>query len=297
MGNRASINQVWKSGFSFLTVGFAIVLTSLIFFGIGIYLAGPLIDIFGFEGGLIISGLFTLIGFIVLLVGYIGLMRKVMTDGITLGLENGKQFSNSSKIVPMNFKETISSGFDLIVVIIGIVLISVVLYYSGTVVGSLFTEEVCTEATWFSDPSCEQKQTDFGSSLQMIFQVVAGVILLSGILGTFVKIVGDSISHAVKKTGYGSMVPQQPEVNQVIIDERGELITQADRLLSKHRQAAHMGVVEPRSVSTELGSVTTPLQPVEKFSSSPSIPATGLPDGWTEEQWRQYGQQYLDGTL
>jgi len=297
MGNtKASINQVWKSGFSFLTVGFAIVFTSLIFFGMGIYLADPLIDAFGFEVGLIISGLFTLIGAFILLIGYIGLMRKVMTDGITLGLENGKQFSNSNKIVPMNFKETIAAGFNLVVVTIGIILIPVMLYYSGIMAGSLFTEEVCTEATWFSDSSCEQKQTDFGSSLQMIFQVVAGVILLSGILGMFVKIVGDSISHAVKKTGYGAMVSQQPEINQVIIDERAT-IAQADNLLSRHRQAAHMGGVVPRSTSAELGSVTTPLQPVEKFSSSPPIPATGLPEGWTEEQWRQYGQQYLDGTL
>ena len=29
----------------------------------------------------------------------------------------------------------------------------------------------------------------------------------------------------------------------------------------------------------------------------PPIPETGLPDGWTQEQWVYYGQQYLDGTL
>ncbi len=29
----------------------------------------------------------------------------------------------------------------------------------------------------------------------------------------------------------------------------------------------------------------------------PPLPATGLPPGWTEEQWAYYGQQYLDGTL
>jgi len=289
MGTKASINQVWKSGFSFLTIGFAIVITSLIFFGIGIYLAD-------LEAGLIIPGLFTLIGAFISLIGYIGLMRKFLTDGITLGLENGKQFSNSNKIVPMNFKETISSGFNLVVVIIAVILIPVMIYGSGNMVGSLFTEEVCTEATWFSDSSCEEKQTDFGSSLQIIFQVIAGVILLSGILGMLVKIVGDSISHAVKKTGYGAMVSQQPEINQVIIDERAT-IAQADNLLLRHRQAAHMGAVEPRPASFELGGVTTPLQPVGKVSSSPPIPTTGLPEGWTEEQWRQYGQQYLDGTL
>ena len=29
----------------------------------------------------------------------------------------------------------------------------------------------------------------------------------------------------------------------------------------------------------------------------PTIPSTGLPPGWTDEQWAYYGQQYLDGTL
>lgn len=29
----------------------------------------------------------------------------------------------------------------------------------------------------------------------------------------------------------------------------------------------------------------------------PVIPSTGLPPGWTDEQWAYYGQQYLDGTL
>ena len=27
---------------------------------------------------------------------------------------------------------------------------------------------------------------------------------------------------------------------------------------------------------------------------SPPIPETGLPQGWTIEQWKYYGQQYLD---
>ena len=26
----------------------------------------------------------------------------------------------------------------------------------------------------------------------------------------------------------------------------------------------------------------------------PPLPATGLPEGWTMEQWQHYGQQYLD---
>lgn len=29
-------------------------------------------------------------------------------------------------------------------------------------------------------------------------------------------------------------------------------------------------------------------------SISPPLPASGLPEGWTTEQWQHYGQQWLD---
>jgi hypothetical protein len=36
-------------------------------------------------------------------------------------------------------------------------------------------------------------------------------------------------------------------------------------------------------------------QPVmENIQSSPVVPESGLPDGWSMEQWHHYGQQYLD---
>ena len=33
---------------------------------------------------------------------------------------------------------------------------------------------------------------------------------------------------------------------------------------------------------------------VEHGTTSPVLPETGLPDGWSMEQWEHYGQQYLD---
>ena len=33
---------------------------------------------------------------------------------------------------------------------------------------------------------------------------------------------------------------------------------------------------------------------VDAMSISPPLPDTGLPPGWTLEQWQYYGQQYLD---
>ena len=39
-----------------------------------------------------------------------------------------------------------------------------------------------------------------------------------------------------------------------------------------------------------------PVQPVAPIipAAGPQVPATGLPSGWTMEQWNYYGQQYLD---
>ena len=33
---------------------------------------------------------------------------------------------------------------------------------------------------------------------------------------------------------------------------------------------------------------------VPQIPAGPPLPATGLPAGWTMEQWQYYGQQYLD---
>ena len=34
-------------------------------------------------------------------------------------------------------------------------------------------------------------------------------------------------------------------------------------------------------------------QPAPAPTMGPPLPATGLPEGWTMEQWQYYGEQYL----
>ena len=36
------------------------------------------------------------------------------------------------------------------------------------------------------------------------------------------------------------------------------------------------------------------LPQMEVATQGPPLPASGLPEGWTMEQWEYYGQQYLD---
>ena len=53
------------------------------------------------------------------------------------------------------------------------------------------------------------------------------------------------------------------------------------------------GMVEPQKIVPEISPPSGPApQPV--VSSGPPLPAGGLPEGWTMEQWGHYGQQWLD---
>jgi hypothetical protein len=49
--------------------------------------------------------------------------------------------------------------------------------------------------------------------------------------------------------------------------------------------------------SNESFSSQEEVQPVEQIIAGPAIPESGLPVGWSEEQWQHYGQQYLDRNL
>lgn len=61
--------------------------------------------------------------------------------------------------------------------------------------------------------------------------------------------------------------------------------------MSTHSIAANV----PERISEGDGTTDEPLN--QPSQSGPAVPETGLPAGWTEEQWAYYGQQYLDGTL
>ena len=68
---------------------------------------------------------------------------------------------------------------------------------------------------------------------------------------------------------------------QTSLEEKYRSISPAPEIVSAP-QIAPAPVMEPVAASPA---------PV---SSGPPLPATGLPDGWTMEQWEHYGQQWLD---
>ena len=62
--------------------------------------------------------------------------------------------------------------------------------------------------------------------------------------------------------------------------------------------APHNLAPAPQPVEPQMPAPTTEpqisQQPLQQAELHPPIPEGGLPEGWTEEQWSHYGQQYLD---
>jgi len=176
MESKSSFNQVIKWGISFLTVGFAIAFTSLCFWGMS-YAVIQINEQLNSYELMFISLILAFFALFVLLVGGIGLVRKLLVDGLTLGMSNATQTSASNAYPPLNFKQTLTAGLDLISIISTIILIPILLWITSTL--------------------------DMPMSIRFGLWILAIVIFVSGMLGVFVKIVGDSISHASSITGFG----------------------------------------------------------------------------------------------
>ena len=168
MNHRAGVNQVHQSGLSFLFI--ALTFASLI--AMAIYLAINSPD----ENFTFIWGFMAIC---LVIIAEFGLSMKLITDGITLGLENGKADPKKNKINPMTFQETFSAGVDLIFVLGFMILFSGLFFYLAF-----------------------DAKNDLN---QILFLVIAVATILSGILGLHVKIVADSIAHGMVASGFSEL--------------------------------------------------------------------------------------------
>ena len=77
-------------------------------------------------------------------------------------------------------------------------------------------------------------------------------------------------------------------------DEMKEFVTDSSTNVTSGPPASQ-SISSPTTTDQSLlqPSVSDP----EPLAAGPPLPESGLPPGWTEEQWVYYGQQYLDGTL
>lgn len=188
MKHRASVDQVHQSGLSFLFISLSF--ASLI--GTAIYLAIKSPD----EDYAFIWG-FTAITLVI--IAEFGLSMKLVTDGITLGLENGKTNPKKNRLKLMTFEDTFSAGFDLILVLGFMIILSAFFFYLSINAKTILN--------------------------QTLFLVIAVAIILSGILGLHVKIIADSISHGMVASGFSELskyIGEEVEMKNKDIERNSE---------------------------------------------------------------------------
>ena len=92
------------------------------------------------------------------------------------------------------------------------------------------------------------------------------------------------------------------------LDELGEPVDHMERMIEAKRPGAPPPLhtftaaleIAPQGTSESQSQINDQQQenqadsPIELKIDSPPIPEDGLPEGWSEDQWHYFGQQYLD---
>ena len=73
--------------------------------------------------------------------------------------------------------------------------------------------------------------------------------------------------------------------------KRGDDLDESDQTAEVVENMQSKAVPE---IASEVQPAQQVPQPASQASAGPPLPPTGLPVGWTMEQWSHYGQQYLD---
>jgi hypothetical protein len=105
------------------------------------------------------------------------------------------------------------------------------------------------------------------------------------------------------------------EVDEVEIEDEGGIAIQISPGPPISQANGPLATQQPASPTPQIGHTDQPsnaptgppqnkvfviqeeIQTVEQISTGPPLPESGLPVGWSMEQWNHFGQQYLDGTL
>jgi hypothetical protein len=105
------------------------------------------------------------------------------------------------------------------------------------------------------------------------------------------------------------------EVDEVEIEDEGKIAVQITSGPPISQANGPLATQQPASPTPQISHTDQPsntptgppqnkvfviqeeIQAVEQISTGPPLPESGLPVGWSMEQWNHYGQQYLDGNL
>jgi hypothetical protein len=137
-----------------------------------------------------------------------------------------------------------------------------------------------------------------------------GVIIIIVLLVAFVRIIGSTVRIEDEITSledyetslgvkYGesaspaAAIPSAPSILPAA-DEVANSMYGGSEEIFKQRVAAPppvTGIAAPPPAA-QTGTAAPP--PAAATGGAPPVPASGLPDGWTTDQWQHYGQQWLE---
>jgi hypothetical protein len=116
--------------------------------------------------------------------------------------------------------------------------------------------------------------------MMMMIGIVAFVIVVALLIGLMVMRGGNSSEAEIK---WGAELPADDLVANSMYGGTQQLFQQPVAPMPMPQPVIPMPMPQP----------VIPQAPV----MGPPIPASGIPAGWTMEQWQHYGQQHLDGKL
>ena len=116
----------------------------------------------------------------------------------------------------------------------------------------------------------------------MIF-IIIGVVVVFALLGGILMMRGNKEQEHIGFKWADSTLPAQDAIANSMYGGTQQIFQQP---------MAAPQYAQPQPMYQQPQPVVP--QPTQVIHRGPPLPATGLPDGWTMDQWEYYGQQYLD---
>ena len=128
----------------------------------------------------------------------------------------------------------------------------------------------------------------------MIF-IIIGVVVVFALLGGILMMRGNKEQEHIGFKWADSTLPAQDAIANSMYGGTQQIFQQpmaAPQYAQPQPMYQQPQPVAPQQMYQQPQPVIP--QPTQDIHRGPPLPATGLPDGWTMDQWKWYGQQYLD---
>ena len=146
--------------------------------------------------------------------------------------------------------------------------------------------------------STDSEGSPKSNNLVLTVGIIAGVIIVA-LLGGLFLMRGGRTGGLEELKWVDSTLPANDSIANSMYGGTQQMFQQPVNYQQPVQAPAYQQPVnyqQPVQTPTYQQPTPVPVQPVAPIipAAGPQIPATGLPSGWTMEQWNYYGQQYLD---